>query len=70
MAAARSRGDLTARQLQVLELLAAGLRYSEVAAELSISARQVQRHAAQAVERSGAINVCQLIAVTIGEGLI
>ena len=70
MLAARSDGHLTDRQLEVLALLATGLRYSEVATELSISARQVQRHAAQAVERVGAINVCQLIAMTIEEGHI
>jgi DNA-binding NarL/FixJ family response regulator len=62
--------DLTARQVQVLELLAGGLRYSEAGARLSISARQVQRHAAQAVERAGAVNLCQLVAVAIDEGLI
>lgn len=62
--------DLTARQLEVLELLASGLRYSDVAERLSISTRQVQRHAAQAVERAGAVNLCQLVAVAIDHGVI
>jgi len=62
--------DLTPRQLEVLELLAVGLRYSEVAARLSISPRQVQRHAAQAVERGGAVNLCQLVAIAIAEDVI
>jgi DNA-binding CsgD family transcriptional regulator len=62
--------DLTPRQLEVLGLLADGLRYAEVAARLSISARQAQRHAAQAVERNGAVNLCQLVAIAIADGLI
>jgi len=62
--------DLTRRQLEVLALLADGLRYSEVAACLSISTRQVQRHAAQAVERGGAVNLCQLVAMAIDHGVI
>jgi DNA-binding NarL/FixJ family response regulator len=62
--------DLTQRQLEVLELLATGLRYSEVAERLSISTRQVQRHAAQAVERARAVNLCQLVAVAIEQGVI
>jgi len=62
--------DLTARQLEVLELLAEGLRYSEVAARLWISTRQVQRHAAQAVERAGAVNLCQLVAIAIDRDVI
>ena len=62
--------DLTGRQLEVLELLATGLRYSEVAVRLSISTRQVQRHAAQAVERAGAVNLCQLVAIAIEQGVI
>lgn len=56
---------LTPRQVEVLVLLAAGLRYGEVAAKLVISARQVQRHAMQAAERAGAVNVCHLIALAV-----
>ena len=67
--AAPARG-LTARQLEVIALLAGGLRYGEVGVRLSISTRQVQRHAAQAVERAGVANVCQLVALAIEERLI
>lgn len=62
--------DLTPRQLEVLELLADGLRYCEVAERLSISARQVQRHAAQAVERTGAVNLYHLAAMAVDGGVI
>ena len=68
--ATSSIARLTPRQLEVIALLAEGLRYGEVAAALSISARQVQRHAAQAVERAGATNVCQLVAIAIDADLI
>jgi len=61
---------LTARQLQVLALLADGLRYREVAACLSISDRQVQRHVAHAVARLGLRNASELIAVAVRDRLV
>ncbi|MGO9976369.1 MAG: response regulator transcription factor [Solirubrobacteraceae bacterium] len=63
-------GRLTARQLQVLALLADGLRYREVAACLSISDGQVQRHVARAVARVGVSNAAELVAVAVSEGLV
>jgi DNA-binding CsgD family transcriptional regulator len=63
-------GRLTARQLQVLALLADGLRYREVAACLSISEGQVQRHVARAVARVGVSNAAELVAVAVSEGLV
>jgi DNA-binding CsgD family transcriptional regulator len=65
-----SIGHLTGRQVEVVALLAEGLRYAEVATQLSISTRQVQRHTAQAVERAGVLNVCQLVASAIHQRLI
>jgi DNA-binding CsgD family transcriptional regulator len=61
---------LTARQLQVLALLADGLRYRDVATCLSISDGQVQRHVARAVVRLGVSNAAELVAVAIREGLV
>jgi DNA-binding CsgD family transcriptional regulator len=61
---------LTVRQLEVVALLAEGLRYGEVATQLSMSARQVQRHAVQAVERAGAVNVCHLVALAVEASVI
>ena len=61
---------LTARQLQVVALLADGLRHREVAACLSISERQVQRHVAEAVGRLGLRNAYELSAVAVSEGLV
>jgi DNA-binding CsgD family transcriptional regulator len=61
---------LTARQLQVVALLADGLRYHEVGACLSISVRQVERHVAQAIARAGVRTAYELVAVAIAEGLV
>jgi DNA-binding CsgD family transcriptional regulator len=61
---------LTARQLQVVALLADGLRHREVAACLSISERQVQRHVAEAVARLGLRNAYELAAFAVAEGLV
>lgn len=61
---------LTARQLQVVALLADGLRYREVAACLSISTRQVQRHVAQAATRLGVHGAYELAAVAVSDGMV
>lgn len=61
---------LTGRQLQVVALLADGLRYQEVADCLSISVGQVQRHVSRAVRRLGVENVSELVAVAVNDGLI
>jgi DNA-binding CsgD family transcriptional regulator len=63
-------GGLTARQIQVAALLADGLHYSEVAACLSISERQVQRHVAEAVARLDINNVYELVAVVVAQGIV
>ena len=61
---------LTARQLQVVALLADGLRYRDVAACLSISPGQVHRHVANAVTRAGARNINELVAIAVAEGVL
>jgi DNA-binding CsgD family transcriptional regulator len=61
---------LTARQLQVVALLADGLRQREVAACLSISERQVQRHIADAVARLGLRSAYELAALAVSEGIV
>ena len=61
---------LTARQLQVVVLLADGLRYRDIAACLAISERQVHRHAGNAIERASVRNVVELVAVAVAEGLV
>lgn len=58
---------LTARQLEVVLLLADGLRHRAVADCLSVSERQVQRHVAQAVARLGVRNSYELVALVVGD---
>ena len=60
---------LTARQLQVVALLVDGLRYRDIATRLSISVRQVERHVTHAIDRSGARNTYELVALAVTEGL-
>jgi DNA-binding CsgD family transcriptional regulator len=60
---------LTARQLEVVLLLADGLRYRDIAECLSISIRQVQRHVAEAVARAGVSNANELTALAVRDGL-
>jgi DNA-binding CsgD family transcriptional regulator len=60
-----ARPPLTARQLQVVSLVAAGHRYQAIAAELSISAGQVHRHVANAIGRLEVQNVNELVAVAL-----
>jgi DNA-binding CsgD family transcriptional regulator len=61
---------LTARQLQVVALLADGLRYREVAACLAISVRQVERHVAHAIARLGVRSVYEVVAAAVSEGMV
>jgi DNA-binding CsgD family transcriptional regulator len=63
-------GRLTARQLQVVALLADGHRYRVIAACLSISPNQVQRHVRNAVERLAVHSPAELVAVAIAEGIL
>lgn len=61
---------LTARQLQVVALLAHGLRYAEVADSLLISVRQVERHIVNAIARLEVNGVNALVALAVAEGLV
>jgi DNA-binding CsgD family transcriptional regulator len=69
-AAALALDRLTARQLQVVALLADGLRYREVAACLSISVRQVERHVSHAITRLGVGSVYEVVALAVAEGMV
>lgn len=65
-----SANRLTARQLEVAVLLRDGLRHSEIAECLSISARQVERHVREARERVGARTASELVAMLVRNGLV
>jgi DNA-binding CsgD family transcriptional regulator len=61
---------LTARQVEVLALMADGLRYREIADCLSISVRQVQRHVSQAIDRLGVANAYELVRTLVDAGIL
>lgn len=61
---------LTARQLQVVALLADGLRAEEIADELGIAASTVYRYVERAKARAGVGSRSELIAYAISSGLL
>jgi two-component system response regulator FixJ len=52
---------LSARQLQVMELAAAGLSNKEIGSQLNISPKTVENHRAWVMERIGAKNLAELV---------
>lgn len=63
-------GHLTARQLQVVALLADGMRFNEIAVALAISTSAVHRHVMRARERAGVSTTAELVALAISEGVV
>lgn len=72
MAAPRAEGDgaLTARQREILALLADGLSAKQVAAELSISARTVEFHKYQIMRANGLQSSAELVHFAIRHGIV
>ena len=66
----RDRAALTARELDVLRLLAEGLGHEEIGRRLSISAETVRTHVRKATERLGAATRTQAVATALRRGLI
>ena len=67
---AGATGHLTAREREVLELLARGLRHDEIGVRLGIGGETVRTHIRNASERLGAANATQAVAIAIRGGLI
>jgi PAS domain S-box-containing protein len=61
---------LSARELDVIRLLALGLSGPEVAAELQLAHNTVRTHVRNAMAKSGARSRAQLVAQAIGEGTV
>ena len=66
----RSADALTDRQREVLRLIAEGKSNKEIARALSLSAKTIEAHRAQIMERLGASNVADLIMEAISRGLV
>lgn len=61
---------LTARQREVLQLIAEGLSTKEIAKELGISLKTAQTHRANVMDRVGVHKVSSLVRLAIREGLV
>ena len=62
--------SMTDRELEVLELMAEGLRTSEIAARLSISEVTVRRHVSSAVAKLGVADRAAAIAILTGRSRV
>jgi DNA-binding NarL/FixJ family response regulator len=66
----RVTGKLTARELDVLTLLAEGLPHEEIGRRLGISSETVRTHLRKACDRLGAATRTQAVATALRMGLI
>lgn len=62
--------QLTPRQREVLQLIAEGNSTKEIASNLNLSAKTVETHRAQLMERLGIYDVASLVRFAMREGLI
>lgn len=62
--------DLTARELEILRLLAAGASGRAIASRLYLSANTVRNHAQKILDKLGAHSRLEAVAVAIQEGII
>jgi DNA-binding CsgD family transcriptional regulator len=67
---APSTARLTTRQLQVVALLADGLRADEIAQRLGITSSTVYRYVERAKDRTGVASLGELVALAVREGLV
>lgn len=65
-----ARHPLTARQLEVLQGVAKGMRMKEIAAHLNISVRTVEDHKAQLLRTLDAQNTADLVRFAVKQGLL
>jgi DNA-binding NarL/FixJ family response regulator len=63
-------GELTLREIEVLELLHQGMRNAEIAKRLSISPRTVEAHVCSIISKMGARSRTEAIHVATEKGLI
>lgn len=63
-------GPLTARERQLLRLIGKGLTNAQMALELGISIKTVERHRTNLMQKLNARNMAELIRIAITQGLI
>lgn len=66
----QGRGPLTPRQVEVLELIVAGLTNAEIAERLAITEKTAEHHVSAVLARLGAPNRASAVATAIGLGLV
>lgn len=64
------RGDFTAREAQILPLVAEGLMNAEIGKRLFLSAGCVRDHMTNILQKAGARNRTHLVAIALREGWI
>lgn len=65
---AASLDDLSPREREVVERVAAGLHNKDIARELGLSPRTVEAHRAQAMRKLGAGTTAELVAMVLRQG--
>jgi DNA-binding NarL/FixJ family response regulator len=63
-------GPLTARELELLRLIGKGLTNAQMALELGISIKTVERHRTNLMQKLNAHNLVELIRIALMQGLI
>jgi len=66
----REPDELTVREIEVLELIFQGLRNTEIAERLSISARTVEAHAGSIISKLGAQSRTEAVRIAVEKNLI
>jgi DNA-binding NarL/FixJ family response regulator len=66
----RSQGALTGRELEVLELVAAGWRTKEVAVRLGISSKTVENHKRRIFTKLGVQNQAHAVSIALQKGFL
>lgn len=62
--------DLSVREVEVVQLAAAGLKSEQIAERLVLSGRTIQSHLRTAMRKTEAKNRAELVAVAVREGLV
>jgi DNA-binding NarL/FixJ family response regulator len=65
-----SHDDLTNRELEVMRLLARGLRVGDIALKLSLSDKTISTHKARLIEKMGFASSAELVRYAIDHGLV
>jgi DNA-binding NarL/FixJ family response regulator len=66
----KSRNALTARQAEVLQLIAEGLANKQIAAELGISIKTVEKHRDQLMKKLGIHDIAGLTRHAVAKGIV